>query len=72
MRWFQLNIDAIDDNEFSTENFGNLINNIDQSIPSTPTEENTTAETIVSNTAGNPNSSAAASAGGASGGGGGY
>tara|TARA_B100001093_G_C26857651_1_gene1028228 strand:+ start:6595 stop:7170 length:576 start_codon:yes stop_codon:yes gene_type:complete len=71
-----LNIDSIDDNEFSTENFGNLINNIDQSIPSSPTEENTTAETVVSNTAGNPNTSAAginsSSTGGSSGGGGGY
>jgi hypothetical protein len=71
-----LNIDTIDDNEFSAENFGNLINDIDKNIPSSPTEENTTAETVVSNTPANPTVSSAASSvasgGGGGQGGGGY
>ena len=64
-----LDIDAIDENQFATENFGNLINNIDQAIPSTPTEENTTAETPPGNTTANPTVGAAGM--GSSGGGGG-
>ena len=67
-----LNLDSIDDAQISnTDQFNQILAELDKQ-PSSPTEENTTAETVVANSPVNANSTGVSggSSGGSSGGGG--